>query len=147
LHRRVAIVLRQATAEDLVPVLDLWSRAGLPPGATDDEAALGALLSFDPGALLVAEVDGDLAGALIAGWDGWRGGMYRLAVAPERRRRGVGRRLVAAGEERLRGLGARRVAAPLEAGDPGAIAFWRAVGYEEEAGQARFVRALQPPRS
>lgn len=136
------VAVRPATTDDLPAVLALWARAGLPAGTTDDRPALLTLLGADPGALLVAEVEGELVGALIAAWDGWRGGMYRLAVDPERRRRGVGRRLVAAGEERLRALGARRVAAPLDGTDPGAVGFWGAVGYVAEGGQARFVRAL-----
>ncbi|MGO9498921.1 MAG: GNAT family N-acetyltransferase [Solirubrobacteraceae bacterium] len=54
----------------------------------------------------MAESDeGELVGALIAGWDGWRGNMYRLAVGPDHRRRGVARRSLDAGEEHLRGSG------------------------------------------
>jgi len=60
-------------------------------------------------ALLVAELDGRVVGALVAAWDGWRGDMYRLAMLPEHRRAGIGRSLVEAGHERLRGKGARRI--------------------------------------
>ena len=60
------------------------------------------LLDHAPGSLLVAEEGGEVVGVLIAAWDGWRGGMYRLAVRPERRRRGIGRLLVEAGEAHLR---------------------------------------------
>jgi hypothetical protein len=58
-------------------VLELWARAAVAPGATDDPEALRALLAFDPDALLVAEAD-RLVGALIVAWDGWRANMYRL---------------------------------------------------------------------
>ncbi len=47
---------------------------------------------------LVAESDGLIVGSLIATWDGWRGNMYRLAVSPEFRRRGIAAALVSAGE-------------------------------------------------
>ena len=80
------------------------------------------------GALLVAAVDGAVVGALVAGFDGWRGNMYRLAVAPAFRRRGLGSRLVAAGEARLRELGAPRVTALVAFDDAGARGFWAAVG-------------------
>jgi hypothetical protein len=40
------------------------------------------LLEDGDGALLVAEADGRVVGAIVAGWDGWRGNMYRLAVLP-----------------------------------------------------------------
>jgi hypothetical protein len=37
----------------------------------------------------VAEVDGLLAGSLIAAWD-WRANLHRLAIAPRYSRRGLG---------------------------------------------------------
>ena len=81
-------------------------------------------------------------GALIAGWDGWRGNMYRLAVHPDHRRRGVGRRLLDAGEEHLRGLGARRVTALVAHGDEVAGAFWDSAGYPVDPVIGRRVRNL-----
>ncbi len=62
-----------------------------------------ALLERDPSALLVAELGDQLVGSVIAGWDGWRGHLYRLAVHPDRSREGVGRALLVAAESRLRG--------------------------------------------
>jgi GNAT superfamily N-acetyltransferase len=94
------------------------------------------------GALLVA-VDGDaVVGAVIAAFDGWRGNFYRLAVAPARRRSGVGRALVAAGEERVRALGAPRVTALVAFDDADAGAFWDACGYPRDPVIGRRVRSL-----
>ena len=42
---------------------------------------------------MVAESDQQIVGTVIAGWDGWRGSIYRLVVAPSHRRAGLGRRL------------------------------------------------------
>jgi ribosomal protein S18 acetylase RimI-like enzyme len=92
--------------------------------------------------MLVAVADGSVVGTLIVGWDGWRGSMYRLAAAPEQRRRGIARRLVDAGHEHLAGLGARRVGALVGSEDSDAAAVWRAAGYELDAGVGRYVRDL-----
>src|SRR4051794_18816618 len=83
--------IRPATAADIPDVLELWSQARSPNASTPDTPeSLEALLGASPGALLVAEEPEDnIVGALIAGWDGWRGNMYRLAVHPERRRQGI----------------------------------------------------------
>ena len=84
---------------------------------TDDADALRALVQHDAAALVVAE-DGDVVvGSVICAWDGWRGSIYRLAVAPTHRRRGLGQRLVAEAEARLAARGARRLAAIVVDGD------------------------------
>jgi len=99
----VAASVRRADARDVDAVLALWARARSANASTPDTPdSVERLLATDPEALLVAEVDGTLAGALIAAWDGWRGGMYRLAVEPAHRRRGIATALVRAGEARDR---------------------------------------------
>ena len=134
-------MIRPATRADADAVLALWARARSAEAAIpDDHAAVAQAVEQD--ALLVAEVGGEIAGTLVAAWDGWRGNMYRLAVAPEHRRRGVATQLVRAGEARLRGRGARRITALVPRGDAIAVALWSAVGYADDAGIARFVKNL-----
>ena len=69
-----------------------------------------------------------------------RGNMYRIAVHPNYRRRGIGRALVKEGEKRLAKLGVKRITALVEGKYPEAIAFWSDVGYEIEPGIVRFFR-------
>lgn len=132
--------IRNATKEDIQSVLDLWAAAGSLPSVTDSRDGLTQLLATDPQALLVAEFDGVLAGSLIAAWDGWRGSFYRLAVSPEHRRKGLATMLLREGERRLRERGAVRLTAIVADDEVGAMAFWRAVGYEQQQHRARFVR-------
>lgn len=123
--------IRTAAPADAAAVLALWAIARTAHAVTpDDEAAVEGLLARDPSALLVAKADGRVIGALIAAWDGWRGNMYRLAVLPEARRRGLALALVRAGEARLRERGARRVTALVGRGDDAAEALWTAAGYD-----------------
>ena len=135
------MTVRSAAAADVAAVLELWSRARS-AGASlrDDEEVVARLLDAGPGSLLVAEREGELVGTVIAAWDGWRGNMYRLAVAPQHRREGVGLRLVHEGERRLRELGARRISALAWREDAPAYSLWKAAGYDDDAGVARFVR-------
>ena len=65
---------------------------------------------------------------VIAGWDGWRCHLYRLAVAPHRRREGIGRQLVAAAEERFGVLGGTRADAMVLDDNADAHAVWSAGG-------------------
>ncbi len=133
------VELRSATADDIPGVLALWQQAA-EPTSTDSSAALAGLLRRDPGALIVGEADGRIVGSVIAGWDGWRGSIYRLAVAPDHRRHGLGQLLLRAAEDHLRGLGARRTHAIVVGANVTAVAFWRASDWEIQAGQLRFAK-------
>ncbi len=134
--------LRPARHEDIDAILRLWREASAVPSVTDDAESLRNLLDRDSHALLIAELDGRIAGSLIAAWDGWRASFYRLAVAPSHRRLGLARALVAAGEAQLRARGARRFTALVDTGEEHALAFWTAAGYRAQHERLRFVRDL-----
>ena len=139
----LAITIRPAHENELPEVLRLWQEAGVtPPSVTDSIEGLTGLIQ-EPGAiLLVAVIDGRIAGSVIGGWDGWRGNIYRLAVAPEYRRRGVARRLVEDISNALFDKGAHRLSALVEHEHQWAIGFWESVrdlGYEHDP---RFVRYI-----
>jgi ribosomal protein S18 acetylase RimI-like enzyme len=135
------VTVRAAGRADVGAVLELWAvgrsgRASLP----DSAAAVERLLADRPGALLVAELDARIVGALIASSDGWRGNMYRLTVAPAVRRRGIALALVRAGERRLRDGGTPRITALVAHDDAVACGLWSAAGYELDRDIGRFVR-------
>jgi ribosomal protein S18 acetylase RimI-like enzyme len=141
--RKQAIV-RAGAAQDVPAVLALWAAARSANASTPDTPeSLERLLATDAGALLVAERDGAIVGALIAAWDGWRGGMYRLAVDPAHRRRGIALALVRAGEARLAACGAPRITALVAHEDVDAVALWAAAGYAHDPTIARFVKSLR----
>jgi ribosomal protein S18 acetylase RimI-like enzyme len=135
------VTVRAARPGDLDAVLALWDGARSAHAVTEDAPERVAAL-IEAGSLVVAEADGEIVGALIAAFDGWRGNMYRLAVMPSRRRRGIARALVEAGQARLRAAGAPRVTALVAFDDTVARAFWASVGYGADAEIGRMVRSL-----
>ncbi len=137
------ITIRRCRQEDVQEVLELWAEGRSEHASTADRIEdVEGLLEGSPAALLVAERDGEIAGALIAGWDGWRGNMYRLAVRDGHRREGIGLALTRAGEEYLRRCGARRVTALVAFDDEGAGSFWESAGYPMDREIGRRVRNL-----
>lgn len=138
-------VVRVAEADELPAILEFWRVAAENDNRpVDTPAALAALRLRDPGALLVA-VDGTtIVGTIIAGWDGWRCHLYRLAVAPHRRRAGIGRRLIAAAEERFRSLGGTRADAMVLDDNDRAYGIWAAAGYTRQDEWSRWVKPLRP---
>jgi ribosomal protein S18 acetylase RimI-like enzyme len=136
------VLVRPLDPAEAPAVLRLWTEARDMAPSVPDEVSLAALLEHDPAALLVAEQDGRIVGSLIAAWDGWRGNMYRLAVAPGARREGIALALVRAGEERLRARGAGRVTALVAIDDLPAVRLWNAAGYRLDEAMGRFVKTL-----
>jgi ribosomal protein S18 acetylase RimI-like enzyme len=135
----MAFDIRPARPADIGAVLSLWRDAAAPT-STDDVDGVGVLLERDPGALLVAESSGRIVGTVIAAWDGWSGSVYRIAVAPEYRREGLGRRLLDEAEDRLRRVGARRMHAIVVGTDARALGFWEASDWDLQDSQLRFTR-------
>ncbi|MGH9031311.1 MAG: GNAT family N-acetyltransferase [Acidimicrobiia bacterium] len=136
------MIVRSATADDVDDVLALWRRAEAAPSATDDRASLLRLLEIHPDALMVADEDGRLIGTAMVIFDGWRANLYRVAVVPERRRRGLARALVEEGERRARARGARRFSAIVLAAEVPAVGFWEAAGYRPDPRITRFTKTL-----
>jgi ribosomal protein S18 acetylase RimI-like enzyme len=137
------ITVRRCRYEDAPAVLELWTQARSEHASTADRLEdVERLIGDSPAALLVAECGDEIVGALIAGWDGWRGNMYRLAVREGDRRQGIGIALARAGEAYLRGRGVRRVTALVAFEDDAAEAFWEAAGYPQDREIGRRVRNL-----
>jgi ribosomal protein S18 acetylase RimI-like enzyme len=124
-------------------VADLWRKGRSQHASTPDHIDdIERLVGDSPAALLVADRRGEIVGALIAAWDGWRGNMYRLAVSDEHRRKGIGLALARAGEDYLRRCGARRITALVAFDDEAAGAFWESAGYPFDHEIGRRVRNL-----
>lgn len=137
------ITIRRCRREDAPAVLELWAEARSGHASTADRMEdVEGLLADSPAALLVAERENEIVGALIAGWDGWRGNMYRLAVRDGHRREGIALALTRAGEDYLRECGVRRVTALVAFDDEVAGGFWESAGYPLDREIGRRVRNL-----
>jgi ribosomal protein S18 acetylase RimI-like enzyme len=135
--------IRSCRDGDVQAVLELWRLARSGHASTVDRLEdVERLLEGSPARLLVAEADGRPVGAVIAAWDGWRGNIYRLAVHPGHRRRGIGAALTRAAEDYLLSCGVRRITALVAFDDEAAGAFWDSAGYPQDAEIGRRVRNI-----
>jgi ribosomal protein S18 acetylase RimI-like enzyme len=114
----------------------MWQAGGVtPPSVSDSIEGLTRLIREPAALLLVATIDDQIVGSVIGGWDGWRGNIYRLAVTPEHRRKGIARRLVAQVSRELFAKGATRLSALVEHEHQWAMEFWdslRPLGFERD---------------
>ncbi|HXZ87509.1 MAG TPA: GNAT family N-acetyltransferase [Candidatus Binataceae bacterium] len=136
-------VIRRVRDDELDAVLRMWRAAGVtPPSVSDSVEGLARLIREPTALLLVATIDNQVIGSVIGGWDGWRGNIYRLAVAPEYRRRGIARRLVAEISSELFARGATRLSALVEHEHQWAMDFWDSLtdlGYARDPKFARYI--------
>ena len=143
------IAIREAKDSDLPAVLRLWQEAEVtPPGPTDSLEGLTRLIHASGGILLVGVTGVRMVGSVIGGWDGWRGNIYRLAVSPSCRRRGVARQLVTKISRILFTKGAERLSALVEHEHGWATSFWDSLGdlgYQRDPQFLRYIADAKPP--
>jgi ribosomal protein S18 acetylase RimI-like enzyme len=110
----------------------LWARCG--PGVqfsrSDEPQEIQKKLQRDPDLFLVAERDGQIIGAVMGGYDGRRGLIYHLAVAPEHRQHGIGAALMSELEARLKDKGCLKSYLLVTRDNADVLAFYRARGWE-----------------
>lgn len=114
-------------------VIGLWNDifAGDPPW-NEPGAVIAAKLHEHPELFFVACGDARVLGTVMAGYDGHRGWIYSLAVAPEHRGQGIARALMKRAEEALEGLGCVKVNLQVRGGNEGVAAFYENIGYAVE---------------
>ncbi|UIN30170.1 GNAT family N-acetyltransferase [Microbacterium binotii] len=138
------IVFRAARGEDLTGILAFWAQAAENEARpADDIAMLAALLERDADALDLAVHDGGVVGTLISGWDGWRAHLYRLAVRPDLRGRGIAAELLRRAEARLAALGAARLDAMVLEHNGLGQSFWASAGFSAQPEWRRWVRSVE----
>lgn len=125
--------IRPFVKADEEGVVALWRATGLVVPWNDPHRDISRKLTTQPTLFLVAEEEGETVGTVMAGYDGHRGWVNYLAVAPPAQGRGLGRRLMAAAEAALAGLGCAKVNLQVRAGNAAARGFYEALGYRRDA--------------
>lgn len=125
------MTIRGAERVDLLEVYRLEQRCF--PSPWPYQAFLAHLEA--PGFLL-ATIDGEIAGYIVAdirdSFTGTVGHVKDLAVAPDFRRRGIGRNLLESGLAELRGAGAGSVSLEVREENDAALELYRQMGFSPE---------------
>jgi ribosomal protein S18 acetylase RimI-like enzyme len=126
------MMMRLLEAADIPALVALWEASGLTRPWNDPRADARLALDGPTSAILGSWDEGALVGSIMVGFDGHRGWVYYLAVAPEHRRRGLGRALMEAAEAWLRERGAPKIQLMVREGNDAALGFYDALGLERQ---------------
>lgn len=124
-----ALAIRPFRPEDQDAVIRLWRDCELLRPANDPYRDIDRKLAVLPELFLVGLAAGTIVATVMAGYEGHRGWLNYLAVAPDHRRRGLGRQLVAEAERRLRELGCPKINLQVRHSNASAMAFYRRLGF------------------
>lgn len=119
--------------DDYDSALKLWGsmEIGVQVGRSDTPEEIQRKLQRDPDLFLVAEVNNQVVGTIIGGYDGRRGMIYHLAVQADAREHGVGTMLLEEVERRLQAKGCRKCYLLITADNIGAAQFYEQRNWNE----------------
>lgn len=126
------MLIRAFALPDTDAVVDLWEACGLVRPWNDPRADIALKLTEQPELFLVGELDGVVIATVMVGFDGHRGWVYYLAVAPEHQRQSHGRALMAEAERLLKDRGCVKLNLQVRSDNEQVLGFYRGLGYGEE---------------
>ncbi|WP_421780813.1 GNAT family acetyltransferase [Kiloniella litopenaei] len=125
--------IRSYRPEDRAGVIRLWEEDDPNPSPWNRAAdILDNKQSYQPGLLFIAEDSGTIVGSTMAGYDGRRGWIYSVVVAPSHRRQGIASKLLALAEQELISLGCTKLNLQVRDGNEGAVKLYESLGYRIE---------------
>ncbi len=127
------IDIRSYHPDDEPSVIQLWKTVfpDAPP-RNDPRKDINTKSKLQPDLFLVALTGNLLVGTAMAGFDGHRGWIYYLAVAPDYQRQGIGTAIMQKVEESLTQLGCPKLNLQIRADNVEVHAFYERQGYETE---------------
>jgi ribosomal protein S18 acetylase RimI-like enzyme len=126
------MTIRTFAPADTEPVVQLWRDCNLVVPQNDPLTDIELKLAHQPELFLVAEYEGQIVGSAMGGYDGHRGWIYYLAVAPGFRRRGLGRQLVEAVAGRLKAIGCPKLNLMVRGTNLEVLEFYKRLGFKDD---------------
>ena len=113
-------------------VIQLWRVCGLVRPTNNPFRDIQRKLKVQRGLFLVAVEGGKIIGSVMGGYEGHRGWINYLAVAPAHQKSGIGRKLMAEVEKKLRKLGCPKINLQVRKENKKVRAFYERIGYSKD---------------
>ncbi|HYP30313.1 MAG TPA: GNAT family acetyltransferase [Burkholderiaceae bacterium] len=124
--------IRPFEDSDAPAIIVLWESAGLTRSWNDPHKDIERKRSVQPEWFLVGTQDDTLMASIMIGYDGHRGWINYLAVAPAHRKKGHARTLMREAERLLEAVGCPKINLQIRTSNAQVIEFYKAVGYAQD---------------
>jgi ribosomal protein S18 acetylase RimI-like enzyme len=124
--------IRPFAEADTEAVVGLWRECGLTRPWNDPYKDIARKLQVQRELFLVGEADGAIVSSVMAGYEGHRGWVYYLAVAPSHRQRGFARELMQHVEAALLARGCPKISLLVRSTNTAVLDFYARIGYAQD---------------
>jgi ribosomal protein S18 acetylase RimI-like enzyme len=121
--------IRPYMESDQGAVVELWQECGLAVPLNDPLKDIYRKLRVQREMFLVGLIGSRLVATVMVGYEGHRGWINYLAVAPDCQKRGFGRHLMDQAEALLREIGCPKINLQVRSSNLGVIEFYKNIGY------------------
>lgn len=126
------MIVRPFDSKDTETVVNLWMVCGLVKPWNDPYLDIERKRRVAPDLFLIGEIDGQLVATAMGGYEGHRGWVNYLAVAPNLQGGGYGRQIMRALERLLIARGCPKINLQVRTSNKEVIAFYEAIGYKQD---------------
>ena len=124
--------LRTYHPSDETAVIDLWMRCGLVTPQNNPRTDIQRKLQVAPELFLVGTIDAEIVATVMAGYEGHRGWINYLAVAPHLQKTGHGHQIMEHAEGLLRERGCPKINLQVRPTNKQVIEFYQRLGFSIE---------------
>ena len=124
------LTIRDFMPPDTASAIALWEACRLTRPWNDPQKDISRKMTDNNGCCWVAEVSGVVVASIMIGYDGHRGSINYLAIAPEHQRSGLGAKLMRRAEAYLIERKCPKVSFCVRKNNEAILAFHRQLGYE-----------------
>ena len=126
------MIIRPYADADQDQVVALWQICELTRPWNDPVKDIARKQQVRPEWFLVGDLDGQVIASVMFGYEGHRGWMNYLAVAPQYQSKGYAHSLIETGEALLLAAGCPKISLQVRSSNAKVIAFYQSLGYGQD---------------
>ena len=126
------MIIRPYADADQAQVVALWQICELTRPWNDPVKDIARKQQVRPEWFLVGDLDGQVIASVMFGYEGHRGWMNYLAVAPQYQSKGYAQALIETGEALLLAAGCPKISLQVRSSNAKVIAFYQSLGYAQD---------------